>query len=209
MCASPRCRHMLTLEIHHIEEVKEGGGSDPHNLLALCPNCHSGFTRGKIPRSAIETWKWRAWDPLERAARDAFEARCPTPKGEVPPYLRPTIAEIVLSGDDAPKHDDHARYDPFYRSEEHETLPPCPSGRAILALIDVGGDGLLRLVRLVTAGLVEPREAHYHDSGARRIVHRWRPRLTDTGMASADAWIAGDADAVRALLRGFTEPQQA
>ena len=56
-CANPTCRHILTLELHHIVWVKEGGGSNTENLIALCPNCHSLHTYGKIPKEAIEVWK--------------------------------------------------------------------------------------------------------------------------------------------------------
>ena len=47
-CANPTCRHILTLELHHIVWVKDQGGDDPDNLLALCPNCHSLHTQGHI-----------------------------------------------------------------------------------------------------------------------------------------------------------------
>jgi hypothetical protein len=33
--------------------VKDGGGNEPTNLIALCPNCHSLHTQGHIPDSAI------------------------------------------------------------------------------------------------------------------------------------------------------------
>lgn len=56
-CANPTCRHILTLELHHIVWVKDGGGNDPNNLLALCPNCHSLHTYRHIPEVAIRTWK--------------------------------------------------------------------------------------------------------------------------------------------------------
>lgn len=56
-CANPACRHILTLELHHIVWVKDGGENGPANLLALCPNCHSLHTRGHIPAQAINTWK--------------------------------------------------------------------------------------------------------------------------------------------------------
>lgn len=56
-CANPTCRHILTLELHHIVWVKEGGGNEPSNLLSLCPNCHSLHTHGHIPAQAIHTWK--------------------------------------------------------------------------------------------------------------------------------------------------------
>lgn len=56
-CANPVCRHILTLELHHIVWVKDGGANSPENLLALCPNCHSLHTRGHMPESAIRMWK--------------------------------------------------------------------------------------------------------------------------------------------------------
>jgi len=57
MCANPRCRHILTLELHHICWVKDRGTNTASNLLALCPNCHSLHTAGHIPTSAIAVWK--------------------------------------------------------------------------------------------------------------------------------------------------------
>ena len=56
-CANPNCRHILTLEIHHIKWVRDGGGNKPENLLALCPNCHSLHTQGHIAQEAIRVWK--------------------------------------------------------------------------------------------------------------------------------------------------------
>jgi hypothetical protein len=56
-CANPTCRHILTLELHHIVWVKAGGKNDPDNLLALCPNCHALHTKGHLPETAIRTWK--------------------------------------------------------------------------------------------------------------------------------------------------------
>lgn len=57
MCANPVCRHVLTLELHHIDWVRDGGGNEPSNLVALCPNCHARHTHGHIPASAIRVWK--------------------------------------------------------------------------------------------------------------------------------------------------------
>lgn len=57
MCGNPRCRHILTLELHHIVWVKDNGGNEPTNLIALCPNCHAMHTRKHIPQSAIRHWK--------------------------------------------------------------------------------------------------------------------------------------------------------
>jgi hypothetical protein len=57
MCGNPRCRNIITLEIHHIDWVKDGGKSEVNNLIALCPNCHELHTKGYIPHSAIVHWK--------------------------------------------------------------------------------------------------------------------------------------------------------
>jgi hypothetical protein len=57
MCGNPCCHRILTLELHHIVWVRDRGGNEPLNLLALCPNCHSLHTSGRIPDSAIRHWK--------------------------------------------------------------------------------------------------------------------------------------------------------
>lgn len=56
-CPVPACRTILTLDIHHMETVAEGGGNDPSNLLPLCPNCHALHHRGTIPSASIRAWK--------------------------------------------------------------------------------------------------------------------------------------------------------
>ena len=56
-CGNPVCRNILTLQLHHIEWVMEGGGNDATNLLALCGHCHDLHTQGHIPASAIRHWK--------------------------------------------------------------------------------------------------------------------------------------------------------
>lgn len=56
-CGNPACRNVITLEVHHIEYVSEGGGDDPSNLLVLCPYCHSMHHAGHIPVEAVRLWK--------------------------------------------------------------------------------------------------------------------------------------------------------
>jgi hypothetical protein len=56
-CGNPACRNILTLDLHHIEWVRDGGGNDPSNLLPLCGYCHDQHTQGHIPASAIRVWK--------------------------------------------------------------------------------------------------------------------------------------------------------
>lgn len=57
MCANPRCRTILALDLHHMEHVADGGGDTFDNLIALCPNCHRLHHRGEIPSEAIKVWK--------------------------------------------------------------------------------------------------------------------------------------------------------
>lgn len=56
-CAVPTCRTLVMLDLHHIEEVQDGGKNDPANLIALCPTCHALYTRGEITKEAINAWK--------------------------------------------------------------------------------------------------------------------------------------------------------
>ena len=35
------------LEVHHILELKNGGGDTPLNVIAICPNCHARVTHGE------------------------------------------------------------------------------------------------------------------------------------------------------------------
>jgi len=57
-CANPICRIMVsTLDVHHIQERAKGGGNDPENLIALCPNCHRNYHHGPITVDDIVNWK--------------------------------------------------------------------------------------------------------------------------------------------------------
>jgi len=56
-CGNPACHNILTLDLHHMEWVKDGGGREATNLLALCGYCHDQHTAGHIPDSAIRHWK--------------------------------------------------------------------------------------------------------------------------------------------------------
>lgn len=61
---------ILTLEIHHLEQVADGGTNEPTNLLALCPNCHTLHHNGIIPVGSL-----RAWKHLLLSLNHAFGAR--------------------------------------------------------------------------------------------------------------------------------------
>lgn len=56
-CGNPACRNVITLELHHIQYISEGGGNNPANLLVLCPYCHAMHHAGAIPVEAIRLWK--------------------------------------------------------------------------------------------------------------------------------------------------------
>ncbi len=69
-CGNPTCRHIVTLDIHHLVPVSKDGKDDPENLLVLCPNCHALHHRGEIPASSLRTWKL-----LLLAVNEAFDRR--------------------------------------------------------------------------------------------------------------------------------------
>ncbi len=56
-CAVPTCRSILAIDLHHIEEVSEGGENELSNLIALCPTCHALYHRKTISRESIRSWK--------------------------------------------------------------------------------------------------------------------------------------------------------
>jgi hypothetical protein len=56
-CANPTCRNILTLQLHHMVWVKNGGESTAVNLIALCGHCQDLHTQGHIPASAVSHWK--------------------------------------------------------------------------------------------------------------------------------------------------------
>lgn len=56
-CAVPTCRTILTLELHHIDPVREDGMNVPDNLIVLCPNCHTMLEKGIISPEAINVYK--------------------------------------------------------------------------------------------------------------------------------------------------------
>ena len=71
-CGNPNCRGIITLEIHHIVQVVDGGGNELENLLPLCPNCHSLHHAGHIPQDAIIAWK-TLLDSLNNPSRNLLD----------------------------------------------------------------------------------------------------------------------------------------
>lgn len=70
MCGNPACRMIITLDIHHLEYVSEGGANTAENLLVLCPTCHAQHHHGLIPRDSIRAWKF-----LLLALNEAYDRR--------------------------------------------------------------------------------------------------------------------------------------
>ena len=55
-CAIPTCRYPIT-ENAHIFSWAESGDHGHHNLIALCPNCHTRYDSGEITKEAIIYYK--------------------------------------------------------------------------------------------------------------------------------------------------------
>jgi hypothetical protein len=58
-CAVPTCGTTLAMDLHHILEVRHGGGNELSNLIALCPTHHALYHRGIIANASIAAWKQR------------------------------------------------------------------------------------------------------------------------------------------------------
>ena len=57
VCGNTACRCIVTLDLHHLDPVAEGGPDDPNNLLALCPTCHRRHHNREIPVESLRAWK--------------------------------------------------------------------------------------------------------------------------------------------------------
>jgi len=69
-CSNPACRYPLTLDVHHLYYVSDGGSNQADNLLPLCPNCHTEHHNGNIPTESL-----RAWKMLLLALNEAFDRK--------------------------------------------------------------------------------------------------------------------------------------
>ncbi|MFH8725484.1 HNH endonuclease [Streptomyces termitum] len=71
-CAIPTCR-ATPLEIAHIAPWHRVRRHEFHNLIVLCPNCHTRFDRGEIDRQAMLRYKelLRLPDPNRVAPEDS------------------------------------------------------------------------------------------------------------------------------------------
>jgi hypothetical protein len=203
MCGNPRCKHILTLELHHIEWVRDGGGNDVANLIALCSNCHDLHTKGHIPRRAIEAWKQMLMlvsSSLDRDSMDlllflhGFQKKSLDVERQWDEWRRTKDSErqALEASDDTTQRQ-------LREHEEKWTATEPPRGGT--SPLQVTGDGLLRLVRLIRTGLVEegPQRSEVSDG---MWHYYWQPALTQTGQTLAEAFISGDVDAFRALLVG-------
>ncbi len=110
-CGNPNCRGIITLEIHHLDYVSDGGGNEIENLLPLCPTCHSLHHAGHIPQSALLAWK-TLLDALSNPTRNILDLLillyrdtgvAELPSGNVVEINKPRDnVPFVFSGDSLP-----------------------------------------------------------------------------------------------------------
>jgi hypothetical protein len=84
---------ILTLDIHHLAYVSEGGSDSVENLLALCPNCHAQHHRGLIPLESLRAWKMLLISLNEGFPRQTMDLLLGLAK------LETTVKGLVLSGE--------------------------------------------------------------------------------------------------------------
>lgn len=162
MCANPRCRNALALQMHHLIWVKDGGDSQPANLVALCAYCHDLHTRGVIDRQAIATWKL-----LLQSLNDALD--------------RDSLDQLL-----------------FLRRHNEEFDRDGTGWQ-----LRVSGDGIIRLARLVNAGLVDMGFTAGGGGSYGAPAHGlYRPTLTGRGRRLVEAWEKGDLVAFGTALQG-------
>jgi hypothetical protein len=92
-CANPVCKHMLTLDIHHLVPISENGPDSMDNLPALCPNCHTMHHRGEIPKQSLIAWKMQLLSLNEGYDRKLFDMLITLRK----------VGELIVTGGDLPQ----------------------------------------------------------------------------------------------------------
>lgn len=208
MCGNPRCKHILTLELHHLEWVRDGGGNEPANIIPLCSNCHDLHTRGHIPRSALDAWKQMLMlvsGSLDRESLDLllfmynFEKKSLDLRRQWEEWRRARDGERkMLEGSMETTQGQIREHEKKWRICEPSTSRESP--------LRVSGDGLLRLVRLIRTGLVD-EGSQIPEVTDMMWMYFWEPSLTSTGRRLAEAFLNGDAKTFRELLAGQHEPK--
>lgn len=70
-CAIPACRHPR-VEIHHIIPWAKCKKHEYHNLIALCPNCHTRVHDGEIDRKSLIKYKAALVSAIRNLGSSAF-----------------------------------------------------------------------------------------------------------------------------------------
>jgi len=71
-CAIPACRHSR-VEIHHIIPWAKCKKHEYHNLIALCPNCHTRVHDGEIDRKSLIKYKSALISAIRDLGNSAFD----------------------------------------------------------------------------------------------------------------------------------------
>jgi hypothetical protein len=169
-CANPTCRNVLALDMHHIVWVKDGGPTEPDNLIALCGHCHDLHTQGHIPAMAIVVWKGIlvSLNNQNRASVDLL---------------------LLI-------YDEERR---VAAEEEWKAANP-GHGRAGAPPFRFTGDGLATLAPLITSGLAEISRRFSGLGSWGGGMPSFEVRLTDRGRALVEAWRIGNPAEIKRLL---------
>ena len=106
-CAIPTCRHPTT-EVAHIIPYFKIKKHEFHNLIALCPNCHTRFEKGEIDCESMKAYKQNLpvvssrYNDMERRVLAelgaALRKGIPDPVVLVPGCSRLTYAMAIKDG---------------------------------------------------------------------------------------------------------------
>lgn len=186
MCGNPCCRHILTLELHHMTWVRDGGGNQATNLIALCPNCHSLHTQGHIPDTAIRHWKG-----ILHALNHAFNKE----SNDLLLFLNKTESQRILySGDGL------LRFAALISAGFVELSDITTGSGAIGGVADPFPLGLSSAKNNPPVGPPTMMTIMTPPSTSGTV------RLSEKGRQLVESWLNGDEDAYRRTLEGHILP---
>ena len=169
-CGNPNCRGIITLEIHHIIQVVDGGGNELENLLPLCPTCHALHHAGHIPQEAIIAWK-TLLDSLNNPSRNLLDLL------------------ILLY-----KEPEHGK--PRSGVTIGEINAPQDSGVPFI----FSGDSLPLIAGPINSGLLEIYDRTHNVNVYGGASPNFKIRLTKKGNRLIGCWLSGDLASVNAIV---------
>ena len=189
-CAIPTCR-CPTVELHHIEPVRNGGLNTSDNLIALCPTCHTRYEKGEIAGESIAVWKTTLVALSHALDKESIDNLL---------FLH-RVEQIITKKLSAISNvDENVLIQKNEESGITEYHLRFPTAITSLNFLVFSGDGVLKFTHLIAAGL-----AGYYVTSDYNSIEKYTVALTNKGKRIVEAWLSGNRVAVKEALGDLSQ----